>query len=62
MPNIDDLRATAHHHRDRLALYRARANTGRPFSPQRLRELERASQLAEERLRHAMADARRPPN
>jgi hypothetical protein len=43
----------ARYHRDRLALYKARALSGRPTSLTRLRELERISAAADERLRHA---------
>jgi hypothetical protein len=39
--------------RDRLALYRAKAQTGRDTSPSRMRELERAAASAAERLAHA---------
>jgi hypothetical protein len=47
------LEAEARYHRDRLALYRARAQTARPTSPRRLRDLERISAAADARLRHA---------
>jgi hypothetical protein len=45
--------AEARYHRDRLALYRARALSAKPTSPARLRELERAAASAETRLRLA---------
>jgi hypothetical protein len=50
---LQRLEAEAHYHRDRLALYRARVLSARPASPSRLRELERTSAGADERLRHA---------
>jgi hypothetical protein len=50
---LQRLEAEARHARDRLALYRARVLTARPASPGRLRELERISASADERLRHA---------
>ena len=39
--------AEARYHRERLALYKARVLTGKPTSPGRLRELERASEHAD---------------
>jgi hypothetical protein len=54
---IERLEAEAHYHRDRLALYKARALSGRAASPTRLRELERISAGADERLRHARRPA-----
>jgi len=50
---IDELECEceARYRRERLALYRARAYGDRPTSATRLRELERASNQAEERLR-----------
>ena len=50
-PSLDELRAEAHFHRDRLALYRARALSGRPTSAMRMLEFERAADLSAERLR-----------
>jgi hypothetical protein len=47
------LEAEARYHRDRLALYRARLLSSKPATPGRLRELERASRAADERLRAA---------
>ena len=47
------LEAEARYHRDRLALYRARILSSNPAAPGRLRELERASRAADERLRAA---------
>ena len=47
------LEAEARYHRDRLALYRARVVGSKPTTPSRLRELERISRAADERLRAA---------
>jgi hypothetical protein len=53
---LEILRAEARYHRERHALYRAKVyGLRRPTSMTRLRELERASALAEERLRAAEA-------
>jgi hypothetical protein len=49
---IDELRVEARYHRERYDLYRAKAYGPRATSPARLRELERACQAAEARLRH----------
>jgi hypothetical protein len=46
----EDLRAEARYHRERLELYRAKTYAGRPTSPARLRELERAHERAKARL------------
>ncbi len=51
---LEDLRAEARFARERLDLYRARAYGGRPTSPVRMRELERARDLADERLATAL--------
>ena len=51
--SVDVLRVAARYDRDRLALYRARALTGKPTSPTRMRDLERAAEDSERRLRHA---------
>ena len=51
--HLGDLEAEARYHRERLALYRARTFSSRPTSPGRLREMEQASDRAEQRLRHA---------
>jgi hypothetical protein len=50
---IDELEAEARYARQRADLYRAKAYGGRPTSPARMRELERAAEGAEERLRRA---------
>jgi hypothetical protein len=52
-PRIEDLRAEARYHRERLDLYRAKMYGSRPTTMTRLRELERISQGAEARLRRA---------
>lgn len=51
---LAELRAQARLARERLALYRAKTLGPRETSPVRLRELERESLRAEERLRHAL--------
>jgi hypothetical protein len=52
-PAESRLEAEARYHRDRLALYRARIYGSKPTSLTRLRELERTSRAADERLRTA---------
>ena len=52
-PDLAELEAQARYHRDRLALYRARAYGSKPTSESRLRELARISAAADARLRHA---------
>lgn len=54
---VEELRAEARYQRERLDLYKARVHGPRPTSLVRLRELERACALAEERVLHA----ERPP-
>lgn len=54
-PNLNELEAEAGYQRNRLALYRRRILTGKPTTPQRLREIERAMESARERLRRARA-------
>ena len=49
----EDLRAEARYYRERLELYRAKTYSGRPTSPARLRELERAYAGAKARLHRA---------
>lgn len=56
---LDELRAQAQHARQRYDLYKAKAYSQRLTSPERLRELERASTRAEEALRFAKAEAKR---
>ena len=52
---VAELEAEARYQRERLALYRARAYGDLPTSAVRLRELERTSAGAEQRLRSARA-------
>lgn len=59
---VEDLRAEARYRRERLDLYRARSYGGRPTSAAKLRELERTSAQAADRLRHAvLADGEDTP-
>jgi hypothetical protein len=51
--DLRELEAEARYHRDRLALYRARVLSAKPASAGRLRELQRISEAADARLRHA---------
>jgi len=51
--HVADLRADARYARERYDLYRAKVYGPRATSMTRLRELERAHQAAEARLRHA---------
>ena len=57
--HLDDLRAQAQHARQRYQLYKARVYGPRATSLTRLRELERAYEQAEARLRAAEAQERR---
>ena len=50
---IDELTTEARYHRERLQLYRARFHGPRPATLMRLLELERLSEYADRRLRHA---------
>ena len=52
-PDLEHLEAEVRYHRDRLRLYRQRIVSAKPTSPSRLRELERVSAAAVERLRTA---------
>ena len=54
---VEELEAEARYHRERLALYRAKAYGSLDTSAKRLRELEQASDHADRRL----AVARREP-
>ena len=55
-PDLEQIAAEARYHRDRLALYRARMHgAAEGTSLARLRELERAADAADARLRHAMS-------
>jgi hypothetical protein len=53
--HLDDLRAQAQHARQRYQLYKAKVYGPRATSMARLRELERAYEQAEARLRAAEA-------
>jgi len=57
---LEELRAAARYQRERLELYRARVYGSQPTSGVRLRELERANEFAEQRLRRAEGDSRQP--
>jgi len=50
---IEDLRAEARYHRQKYDLYRAKMYGMRPTSATRLRELERAHEAAQARVRQA---------
>jgi hypothetical protein len=54
---LDELRAEANYHRQRLDLYRARLYGGHTANPARLEEFQRASDAAAERLQRARHDA-----
>jgi hypothetical protein len=51
---IEDLQAEASYHRQRYDLYRAKMYGPRPTTMPRLRELQRAHQGADARLRRAL--------
>jgi hypothetical protein len=55
---IEDLLAEARYRRQRYDLYRAKMYGPRPTTMTRLRELERAYQTAEARLRRAQQESR----
>lgn len=59
--HLDDLRAQAKYARERYQLYKAKTYGQRLTSPARLRELQRASEQAEARLRAAEAEEQRAP-
>jgi hypothetical protein len=52
-PSVEELEAEDRYQRSRLALYRQRIIAGKPTTPRRLREIERAMEGARERLRRA---------
>lgn len=56
---FEDLRAQARYARERYQLYRARTFGELPTSEERLRELRRLYEQAEDRLRFAEAERRR---
>jgi hypothetical protein len=60
--HLDDLRTQAKYARERYQLYKAKAYAQRPTSPARLRELQRAYEQAEARLRFAQAEEQRAAN
>ena len=57
--HLEDLRAQARLARERYQLYKARTFGQRPTSEERLRELQRAYEQAEERRRFAEAEEQR---
>lgn len=59
-PRLEDLRVQARYHREHRDLYRAKMHSGRPSSPGRLRELERAFALADSRFQRAEREASPP--
>lgn len=52
---LEQLRAEARYHRERYDLYRAKLYGMRAANPARLRELHLAREMAESRLRAALA-------
>jgi len=54
---LEQLRAEAHYHRQRLDLYRARLYGGRAVNVARLEEFQRVSDRAAERLSQAVEGA-----
>jgi hypothetical protein len=52
---VEELEAEARYARQRADLYRAKTYGPRPTSPARMRELARAAEGAEQRLRRARA-------
>jgi hypothetical protein len=56
--NLEALRAAARYHRERHDLYLAKTRGPRPTRAGRLRELERARDMAEMRLARAQAARR----
>jgi hypothetical protein len=58
--SIEDLLVEARYHRQRYDLYKARMYGSRPTRMSRLRELERAAEGAEARLRRAQLQAGPP--
>ena len=57
--DLDEMRAQANYARERYQLYKAKSHGLRPTSPERLRELRRASEQADDRLHFAEAEAQR---
>jgi hypothetical protein len=60
--HLDELRANAQYARGRYQLYKAKSYGPRPTSPARLRELERAYEDAQARLRFAEEEQERAEN
>ena len=60
--HLDDLRAQAQYARERYQLYKAKAYGQRRTSPARLRELQRAYEQAQARVRFAEAEEQRAHN
>ncbi len=60
--DLELLDAEARYHRDRLALYRARAYANKPTSATRLRELERTAAAARTRLARARGPRKGRPS
>jgi hypothetical protein len=58
---VDQLRAEARYHRQRLDLYRARLYGGRALSVARLEEFQRSADDAAARLRQALEGASTTP-
>jgi hypothetical protein len=58
---LEQLRADARYHRQRLDLYRARLYGGRALSVARLEEFQRASDAAADRLAQARKEASSSP-
>jgi uncharacterized membrane protein YccC len=56
---LEELKAAARYHRERLELYRAKVHSSRPTTVARLRELERACEYAERSLRRAQREPQR---
>ena len=54
---VEELELEARYRRERLALYRARIYSDRPTTAVRLRELERLSHQADQRLRIARSQS-----
>jgi hypothetical protein len=54
---LEELAAEAKHARDRYRLYRAKVHGPQLTSPGRLRDLERASNMAEAMLRRAQSES-----
>ncbi len=59
---LDTLEAEARYHRERLALYRARAYAARPTTNLRMQELQRLSESADRRLSEARREAGSAPS